>query len=66
MNIILNGEDTIVGEGTTVTAILEERKTDPKTVVVEADGEILKPEDFETTVLKEGSVLEVLRFVGGG
>ena len=66
MNIILNGENTEVSDGTTVLSLLEEKNTDPRTVIAEVDGDICKPEDFENVSLKEGSVVEVLRFVGGG
>lgn len=66
MIILLNGEEFSVNEGATVSDILREKEIDPKTVIVEADGVILKPEEFDTTVLNEGSSVEVLRFVGGG
>lgn len=66
MIIKLNGEDTEVADGATVLDILKEKEVDPKTVVVEADGEISKQDEFETVKLHEGSVVEVLRFVGGG
>ena len=66
MIIILNGEEFSVNEGATVSDILRKKEVDPKTVIVEADGVILKPEEFDNTVLKDGSTVEVLRFVGGG
>ena len=66
MNITLNGEKTEVSENATVLSMLQERNADPKTVIAEVDGIIHKFEDFENTTLSEGSVVEVLRFVGGG
>lgn len=66
MIIILNGEEFSVNEGATVSDILRKKEVDPKNVIVEADGVILKPEEFDNTVLKDGSTVEVLRFVGGG
>ena len=66
MIILLNGEEFSVNEGATVSDILRKKEVDPKTVIVEADGVILKPVEFDTTVLNEGSAVEVLRFVGGG
>lgn len=66
MEILLNGEKFQTNEGATVSDILREKGTNPKTVIVETDGVILKPEEFETTVLRDGSTVEVLRFVGGG
>ncbi len=66
MNIILNGEKITVRGSASVTDILEERNIDPKTVIVELDGIILKQEEFKDSVLCEDSTVEVLRFVGGG
>lgn len=66
MNIFLNGEETEVADEATIADVLREKGVDPKTVIVEADEIIVNPEEFDKTSLKEGSVLEVLRFVGGG
>lgn len=66
MKIMLNGEVAEFAKDSTIIDILNEKEIDPETVVVEADGVICKREEFETTVLEDGSVLEVLRFVGGG
>lgn len=66
MKIRLNGEDTECKEGVSLLDILNEKDIDPATIVAEVDEVILKPEEFEECVLKEGSVVEILRFVGGG
>lgn len=66
MNITLNGETKEISCDSTLLSLLEEKNTDPKTVIIELDGEIIKPDDFASYALKEGSVVEVLRFVGGG
>ena len=39
---------------------------DKKVPLVDLTDYYLKPEEFDTTVLNEGSTVEVLRFVGGG
>ena len=66
MIIRLNGEETKCDEGITLSDILKDKGIDPATIVAEVDELILKPEEFETCVLHEGSVVEILRFVGGG
>ena len=66
MNIRLNGEEAQCPEGATLLDILREKEIDPATIVAEVDEIILKPEEFESCELKEGSVVEILRFVGGG
>ena len=38
----------------------------PDTVVAECDGRIISRDDYESLLLQEGSVLELIRFVGGG
>ena len=37
-----------------------------KDVVIELNEEIVKAKDFETTILNENDVLEILYFMGGG
>ena len=59
-------EDTEVKDNASVYDILVQKEVDPKTVIVEADGVICKLEEFKEMKLHEGSVVEVLRFVGGG
>ena len=66
MKIMVNGESENIDEGATVLSLLEAKGVDPKTVIVELDGEIHKCEDFGGITLKEDSTVEVLRFVGGG
>jgi thiamine biosynthesis protein ThiS len=34
--------------------------------VAECDGRIIKRDEYDTFVLSEGNVLELIRFVGGG
>ena len=38
----------------------------PVQVVVELNEEIIKRENYDTTVLKDGDVVEILHFMGGG
>ena len=38
----------------------------PDMVTIELNGDILERETFATTHLKEGDVLELLYFMGGG
>lgn len=39
---------------------------DRRAVAVELDGEIVAREAYEATMLREGSVVEIVRMVGGG
>jgi len=66
MNVIINGEKTEIAPETTVEDHLKHLDLNLDTVVVEADGLILKQEEYATLMLKDGMVLELIRFIGGG
>ncbi len=66
MNIRLNGQDEEFKDGATLIDILKEKDINPETIIAEVDEVILKPEEFEGCKLNDGSVVEILRFVGGG
>ena len=66
MKIICNGEERQVAEGSTVQSVIVELGLEPDTVVAECDGVIVQRQAYETTVLRKGSAVELIRFVGGG
>ncbi len=66
IKIILNGEHVSLSNGTNISRLLELEKLDPKVVVAELNGNILSCDAFETTILKQDDILELLHFVGGG
>ena len=66
MKIVCNGKEMSVAEGLAVASLLAELELNPATVVVECDGKIILVGDYETTILQEGSVVELIKFVGGG
>lgn len=66
MKIICNGETRDLEPGRTVADLLGEFSLDPVTMVVECDGRVLSREEFGSHQLQEGSVVELIRFVGGG
>ena len=45
---------------------LKEQGYHTQRVVAELNGKIIPKSEYENTALKEGDVLEVLSFVGGG
>ncbi len=65
MKLTVNGKD-IDFNMTNVQHLIELYNLKPKGVVVERNGEIVKRENFELEELKEGDVIEIVRFVGGG
>lgn len=66
MKIICNGETKDIDPGTTLVILIKNLDLNPDTVVAECDGRIIKRDEYDTFVLTEGSVIELVRFVGGG
>ena len=66
MELQVNGEARTLGDGTTVSQLLQELKVQPERVVVEVNLAILKRAQHITTMLKDGDQVEIVHFVGGG
>jgi sulfur carrier protein len=66
MKLKINGEESEIADGLTVTALLEELKIRPARVVVERNREIVAREAYDITRLADGDTLEIVHFVGGG
>ena len=66
MKITCNGEERQLEEGATVESLILELGLEPDFVVAECDGVIVQRDAYSSTALKQGSVLELIRFVGGG
>ena len=67
MKILINAEEVEVADAVSVSALLEVREVKmPDMVTVELNGEILKREAFDSTVLADGDKVEFLYFMGGG
>jgi sulfur carrier protein len=66
MKIICNGKEMEVQEGLTIEKLVLELELNPATVVVECDSSIVLPDSYSKQQLTEGSVVELIRFVGGG
>ena len=64
--ITVNGESVQDAEGKSVAEFLESHGYPKMMVAVEVDGRIVPRAAWGETVLKEGAVVEVVRFVGGG
>lgn len=63
--VILNGKETACGGGN-LSELLKENGFRTDRIAVEYNGEILPKSEYDKTVLKDGDVLEVVSFVGGG
>jgi sulfur carrier protein len=66
MKITCNGETKEITSNTTLLSFIRDMDLNPDTVVAECDDRIIKRDEYDTLVLQEGNVLELIRFVGGG
>jgi sulfur carrier protein len=67
MKLIVNGKESNLEEGLTISQLLIEQEVKmPEMVSVELNGKILKRSEFESTALNEGDKVEFLYFMGGG
>lgn len=66
MKVFCNGEAQEITPGTMVADYLDQLGLDALSVVVECDGKILTREEYRNHRLQDGSILELIRFVGGG
>ncbi len=67
MKIIANGNEAVIPDGSTITAMLKALNVEmPDMVSVEVNGEILTRAVYDTTPVKPGDRVEFLYFMGGG
>ncbi len=66
IRIVVNGEARTEADGQTVLGLLEQLRIDPARVAVELDRRIVKQTTWSETVLRSGSQVEIVQFVGGG
>lgn len=66
MQIRLNGESKNVTEGSNLEKLLDDLGVHARTVVVELNRDIIRFSQFQSTELKPGDEVEVVRIVGGG
>ena len=66
MEIVVNGERRMAQEGQTILGLLRELGLEPTRVAVEFDRRIVKQGLWEETILRAGSQVEIVQFVGGG
>lgn len=50
----------------TLAELLKKLGIGAATVVAEVDGQIVRPQDFAQTAVREGQTIELIKFMGGG
>ena len=66
IEVVVNGVTTKVPRVFPVKHLLEFLQVDPARVAVELNRAIVRKQDWESTLVENGAVLEVVWFVGGG
>lgn len=66
MLITVNGKQLDFIENKSVFEYLKKLKYNPKRVVVEINGDIVKRINFENHIINAGDKIEIVCFVGGG
>lgn len=66
MKLKINGTDSEMQDGITVSRLLETLQIEPARVAVEVNLQIVKKCNFNDHMLKDGDSIEIVNFVGGG
>ena len=66
MRITINGEESMLAEGSTVTALLDALKLDTGNIAVELNLAIVPRSRYGETPVRDGDAVEIVRFIGGG
>ena len=65
--LTVNGDRRTVADGATIADLLRELDLDPRMIVVEHNGEILRRDvSAASRRLRSGDIVELVHFVGGG
>ncbi len=66
IDVVINGQDRAIAEGTTVATLIEELGFGDRRVAVERNREVVPRALHASTVLATGDRVELVTFVGGG
>ncbi len=66
MKIRLNGQDYNIEEELSVEELLRRLSILPERVAVEVNLQVIRKADFKCFKIKDGDVVEIVNFVGGG
>jgi sulfur carrier protein len=63
---VINGKNCADAVGKTISQYLEMAEYKPSQVAVEKNLEIVSKADYDSTIINENDVIEVVTFMGGG
>jgi thiamine biosynthesis protein ThiS len=66
MKIKINGNLVEIEDNISILNLLGNLKLNSTKVVIELNREIIEPKDYPSIIVKDGDILEIVHFVGGG
>ena len=66
MNIVVNGNDTNVAEGSVISDLIKSLGLNAQRLAVELNRRIIRRAEWDSTTISEGDRVEIVHFVGGG
>jgi thiamine biosynthesis protein ThiS len=66
LTVILNGNQTVVAEGSGIRELVLSLSLNPERVAVELNRVIVRRAAWGSTTISEGDRVEIVHFVGGG
>ncbi len=66
MNIRVNGKLESMERECSIKELLAAKGLEGAAAVIDLNGRIVKAQEWDRTILREGDVVEILRLVGGG
>lgn len=66
IKILINGKEEKLESEMSVLELLKKKNIRPEVVIAELNEKIINRKDYQSTLLKEGDVLEFVFFMGGG
>jgi sulfur carrier protein len=66
MRVTLNGEPRDLRDGLTVAELVNELGLRVRRIAVEINLDVLARDDYERRALRDGDVVEIVQFIGGG
>lgn len=66
MNIIVNGNETHIAEGSVIGDLITSLELNPQRLAVEVNKRIIRRGEWDSTRISEGDRVEIVHFVGGG
>ena len=66
MKVLVNGQEKTLTQTEKLKDFIEQFCNDHRYVIAEVNGEIIKNRHWDQTTLKNGDIIELVNFVGGG